>query len=386
MSDSLETSATAPSAAPAYREVRFEYSADLPTILSQLNISLLVSTYQAGKLAVIGTRQGKVTFEFHQLDRAMGLAVGPRCIAMGSRRQIYFAHPHPEIAASVGPNGIYDSCWVTRSSFYTGGIHGHEMAWGADGLWVVNTLFSTLCTLHDDYSFVPRWQPPFIKELAAEDRCHLNGLAMFDGHPKFVTAMSETNTAGGWRPTKATSGCIIDVLSGETVAQGFAMPHSPRWHNGRLWVLDSGRGHLCSVDLASGRTECVEKVPGYTRGMSLHGSFAFVGLSRIRESSVFGGLPIEEQRDELRCGVAVIDLRIGRTVAVLKFLSGVEEIFAVEVLPGCRAPTLYGPLDDDTESLETGRSKDVWIVPLNGRVPQPATSHAFNRPAAADNQ
>ncbi len=262
---------------------------------------------------------------------------------------------------------MYDAGWVARTSFFTGSIQAHELAWGTDGLWIVNTLFSALCTLQEDYSFVPQWRPPFIKELAAEDRCHLNGIALLNGRPKFVTAMSETNEPAGWRPTKATTGCIIDVPSGETVARGFAMPHSPRLHEGRLFVLDSGRGHLTLVDAASGRYECIEQVPGYTRGMSLYPPFAFVGLSRIRETSIFGGLPIEERRDELRCGVAVIDLRIGRTVAVLKFLSGVEEIFAVEVLPGCNAPALYGPSPDDDGTEPGGRSKDVWIVPPDGR-------------------
>lgn len=376
MGDPPETTNEPQSSPAEYREVRFEYSADFPVVLSQLKISLLVSTYQAGKLAVIGTHDGKVTFDFHQLDRAMGIAVGPRRIALGARRQIYFLHANHELAPNLEPRGTRDACWVTRSSFFTGNIHGHELAWGTDGLWVVNTLFSTLCTLHEDYSFVPRWRPPFIRELAAEDRCHLNGLAMQNGQPKFVTAMSETNTAGGWRPTKASTGCVIDVPSGEVVARGFAMPHSPRLHEGRLWVLDSGKGHLTLVDPASGRSESVESVPGYTRGMSLVGPFAFVGLSRIRETSVFGGLPIEERRNELRCGIAVIDLRIGRTVAVLKFLSGVEEIFAVEVLPNCRAPTLFGPLVDDSGSEAAGRPKDVWIVPPEGQVPPP-TSHAF---------
>lgn len=365
-----DQASTAPDVAPCgYREVRFDYSADLPVILSTLHVSLLVSTYQAGKVVVVGTRDGKVTFEFHSLDRAMGIAVGPRRIALGARRQIYFLHANHELASSLEPQGTHDACWMTRSSFFTGNIHSHELAWGTDGLWVVNTLFSTLCTLHEDYSFVPRWRPPFIRELAAEDRCHLNGLAMHNGQPKFVTAMSETNTAAGWRPTKASSGCVIDVASGEVVARGFAMPHSPRLYEGRLWVLDSGKGQLTLVDPATGRTESVESVPGYTRGMSLVGPFAFVGLSRIRETSVFGGLPIEERRDELRCGVAVIDLRIGRTVAVLKFLSGVEEIFAVEVLPNCRAPTLVGPLMEDSES------KDVWVVPPDGQVPPP-TPHS----------
>jgi uncharacterized protein (TIGR03032 family) len=372
MSDSDNRPTELPRNPAEFREVRFSYSDQLPPLLSQLRISLLVSTYQAGKFVVIGTRDGKLTFDFHHLDQAMGVAVGPRTIALGSRRQIYFLRAAHELAGNLPPAGTHDACWVARNAFFTGSIHGHELAWGSEGLWIVNTLFSSLCTLHQDYSFVPRWRPAFVSELAAEDRCHLNGLAMQNGRPKYVTALSETNEPAGWRPAKASTGCIIDVDNGEVISRGLAMPHSPRLYNGRLWVLDSGRGHLSVVDPASGRYECVESMPGYTRGLSFFGPFAFVGLSRIRETSVFGGLPLEEQRDELRCGVGVIDLRSGKTVAVLKFLSGVEEIFAVDVLPGCNAPALFGPWADQAGPDHTDRSKDVWIVPPDGQLPPAA--------------
>ncbi len=216
------------------REVRFEYSRDFPLILERLHVSLLVSTYQAGKLAVVGVHDGQVRFAFHNFERVMGVAAGPRRIAVGTRRQIYFLHAAHQLAAAVEPRGTYDSCWLTRSSQVTGSIHGHELGWGTDGLWVVNTLFSSLCTLDEDYSFVPRWRPPFISALAAEDRCHLNGLAMCEGRPRFATAHAETDTPAGWRPDKAHSGCVIDIDAGRVMLRGLCMPHSPRWHQGRL--------------------------------------------------------------------------------------------------------------------------------------------------------
>jgi uncharacterized protein (TIGR03032 family) len=235
-------------------------------------------------------------------------------------------------------------------------IHGHELAWAGDELWVVNTLFSCLCTIQEAFSFIPRWQPPFISRLAAEDRCHLNGLTMENGKPRYVTVMAETDTAGGWRPTKATTGCIVDVPSGATVARGFAMPHSPRLHDGKLWVLDSGHGRLSLVDPAIGKAEPVTHMQGYTRGLAFHGPFAFVGLSKIRETSVFGGIPIAEHRDKLQSGIAVIDLRTGKQVAGLVFNTGVDEIFAVQVLPGVRCPVVSGPLPD-ADGTET-----IWLV------------------------
>lgn len=345
-------------------EVRYEFTPRLPEMLSHLKTSLMVTTYQAGKLLVLGVHDGQLRISFTGYDQPMGLAVSDEKLVVGTRKQMNFLAANRDVAPSVAPAGSWDVCYVPRSSTWTGSIHGHDLAWGDEGLWVVNTLFSCLCTLHDDYSFVPCWSPPFISQLIDQDRCHLNGLAMDAGRPRTVSAMAESDTPAGWRPTKATSGVLIDVASSETIARGFSMPHSPRWYQGRLWALDSGRGALVTVDPATGRFDTVETFPGYTRGLSFSGQFAFVGLSKIRETSVFGGVPIAEHRHELRCGIGVVDLLSGRTVAVFQFLSGVTEIFAVEAVQGVACPYVAGA------SLD-GREHDVWIVPPPGSVPSP---------------
>lgn len=341
----------------SYRPLHYEATGTFASILDFLGISLLVSTYQAGKVFCFGTSQGELKLSVLDFDRAMGLAVSPSRIAVGTRRQVHYLHASHEVARRVEPAGSHDACWAMRTSFYTGNIHGHDMAFGSDGLWIVNTLFSSLCTLQDGYNFVPRWRPKFVTELIDQDRCHLNGLAMDGGMPKYVTVLAESNEPAGWRATKATSGAIIDVESGQVVTRGLAMPHSPRLHGGKLWVLDSGTGSLVTVDRKSGRREVVETMPGYTRGLSLFGQFAFVGLSKIRETSIFGDLPIAEDHDSLRCGIGIVDLSTGQTVATFQFHSGVEEIFAVEVLPQSRHPALFGPIADQDEDPE------IWIVP-----------------------
>jgi len=343
--------------APAVREVRHEYTHSLPRLLSQLGVSLLVSTYQAGKVVAVGVAQGELTLSYHNFERAMGLAVKPDGIAVGARAQVWFLPSAPDLAARVEPAGRHDACFLTRSSHFTGEIQAHELAWAGDELWLVNTAFSCLCTLDGRHSFVPRWRPQFLTALAAEDRCHLNGLAMADGAPKYVTALAETDTPQGWRPTKVTSGCLIEVASGQTVARGFAMPHSPRVHRGRLWMLHSGAGQLVLVEPTSGRTETVTELPGYMRGLAFYDRFAFVGLSKIRETSTFGGMPIAERRPELKCGVGVVDLDTGRLAAHLEFVTGVEEIFDVQVLPGARCPVLSGPYP----SLDA--TAPIWTVP-----------------------
>jgi uncharacterized protein (TIGR03032 family) len=261
---------------------------------------------------------------------------------------------------------------VPRSCHVTGDVH--ELAWSGDELWMVNTRFSCLCTLHSDYSFVPRWRPPFITALAAEDRCHLNGLAMGPGErgvltPQFVSALGETDVQAGWRANKAKGGCLIDVPSGEVVARGLSMPHSPRLHDGRLWLLESGTGRLLLMDAATGRGQTVAELPGFTRGLAQWGPYAFIGLSKIRESNTFGGLPIAERLGELKCGVAVVDMRGGQVIGLLEFQTAVEEIFDVQLLPGLRFPEVLG--------FQQETIQHTFVVPADRDVPVLARDSIF---------
>jgi uncharacterized protein (TIGR03032 family) len=179
---------------------------------------------------------------------------------------------------------------------------------------------------------------------------------MVDGRPKYVTALGATNTPAGWRANKATGGILMDVNTGEILCRGLSMPHSPRWHGGALWVCESGSGTLGHVDPSSGRYEAVAATPGFTRGLDFAGDLAFVGLSQVRESAVFSGIPITERLapEQRTCGVCVVDLRRGEVVALLKFTSGVQEVFAVTLLPR-RFPDL---INDDNQLLESS-----FVVP-----------------------
>ena len=159
--------------------------------------------------------------------------------------------------------------------------------------------------------------------------------------PRFVTALAATDTPQGWREHKKDGGVLVDVPSNTLLVRGLSMPHSPRWVQGRLWLLESGRGGLGYVDLAAGRYENVAELPGFTRGLDIYANLAFVGLSQVRESAVFSGIPIAERAlAERNCGVWVVDLRSGQTLAFLRFEDAVQEVFAVQVLPGIRYPEI----------------------------------------------
>lgn len=344
-------------AATSGTEVRFQRSPSLPEVLTGSGCSLLVSTYQAGQVVAIGVAEERPQFSFRRFDQAMGIAVGNERLAVGGRGQIWFLDDRSGLAPAVTPRGRYDRCWLSRSTSVTGSIACHELAWGADGpddLWIVNTRFSCLAGLDDTHSFVPRWRPPFISRLAPEDRCHLNGMAMRDRRPAFVTVMALSDEAGGWRADRNATGTVLDVDSGEVVTTGLAMPHSPRWHDETLYVLNSGMGRLERVDRDSGARDVVAALPGYARGLALHGNLAFVGLSRIRETAVFGGSPIAAYHDRLVCGIGVVDLTTGATVATLQFANGVEEIFDVQVVPDSRCGTFGGAL---------GEPDEIFLIP-----------------------
>jgi uncharacterized protein (TIGR03032 family) len=252
------------------------------------------------------------------------------------------------------PEG-YDRLYVPQLAYTTGDVDAHDIALcdsehpplaTRHSPLFINTLFSCLAAPSETHSFRVMWKPPFISRLAAEDRCHLNGLALRDGAPAFVTAVSTTDVHEGWREHRREGGVVIDVASGEIIARGLSMPHSPRWHDGKLYVLNSGTGEFGTVDLASGKFEAICFCPGYARGLAMLGRFAVIGLSTCRENRTFSGLALDEElvakNVAPRCGLMIVDLRSGDVVHSLTIEGIVRELYDVAVLPGVTMPCALG--------------------------------------------
>jgi uncharacterized protein (TIGR03032 family) len=336
--------AIAPEEPPAGESpLRSMFTASFGQALAQLGSSLLISTYQTGKLICARAREAELNTHFRDFDKPMGVAVADGRFCLGTRTEVWDLRDMPEVAPKLEPPGTHDACYLPRNRHVTGDVAVHEMAFAAGELWMVATTFSCLATLDAHHSIVPRWKPPFVSAIAAEDRCHLNGLAVVDDRVRYVTALGQTDEAGGWRAGKASGGVVVDVPSSEVVAAGLSMPHSPRLHDGRLWILESGRGTLGVVDLDSGRCETVAELPGFTRGLTFAGPIAFVGLSQIRESSTFGDLPLVERLDERLSGVWMVDVARGEIAGFLRFDDLVQEVFDVALLPGKRYPEIAEP-------------------------------------------
>jgi len=313
--------------------------------LREQNINLAFTTYQVGKIFFLGTRrpQAKKLFVFERtLKRCMGLAVFENSLYTSSLYQIHrFEDVQNDHDNTPGSKTFGKRIYVPQLNYITGDLDTHEMAVetnnGSNRLVFVNTLFNCLATVSEKFSFKPVWRPPFISKLAAEDRCHLNGLALREGEARYVSAVSTTDVVNGWREHRDNGGIVMDIKTNETIAENLSMPHSPRWHNETLYLSNAGSGHFGRIDMKSGKFEEIAFCPGFLRGMAIHNGFAIVGISKCRKNRTFQGIALDEnlknKKVEPRCGLLVIDLKTGDIVHSLTIEGIIDEIFDVAVIP-----------------------------------------------------
>lgn len=324
--------------------------------LEARHASLALTTYQAGRLFFIGRKPGGgIRAHERLIEQAQGLWTDGATLWVSGKWALW--RLVNVLAAGERTEKGATRRFVPREARVTGRLDVHDIAMmETDGRRLpvfVNTLYSCLATISTSASFRALWNPPFISALAPEDRCHMNGLAMQGGRPAYVSALAATDTAEGWREHRRGGGVVIDVATGETVAGGLSMPHSPRVHDGQLWVLNSGQGELGVVDVGAGRFTPVAFCPGYARGLAFIDGFAVVGLSRPRRNNVFEGLALQERmeggRMEAMAGVAVVELASGRVAHWMRFEHTIDELYDVAVLAGVPQAEAVGFTGDDIE-------------------------------------
>lgn len=308
--------------------------------------SIAFSSYQTGQLFLVGVLpNGAVSFNQQNFVRAMGLCYKPGRLYVGSLFQLW--RLENMLRPGQMGNDSFDMVLVPRNAQTTGDVDIHEVGIDKAGHVVfVNSKYSCLAALDTVHSFKAVWKPPFISKLVPEDRCHLNGLAMENGEPAYVTAVSKSDVVGGWRERRDTGGVLIDVRSNKIITDGLSMPHSPRIHDGRIYALDSGRGQLVLVDRKSGKLTDIAFCPGFLRGLSIHDGFALVTVSKPRNGN-FQGLALDGEmtrRDaEPWCGVMIVELATGGIVEWIRLEGQITELFDVTAMPGVRCPMAVGP-------------------------------------------
>lgn len=343
-----------------------QYSPQLAELIHQLGCTIALSTYQAGKLIFLSATSPDRLIQLPRtFAKPMGIAEDPGHdhLALATKDSVItFANSQQLAEHYPKAPGRYDALYLPRQTYHTGALDIHDLSYGRDGrLFAVNTLFSCLVEIDQHYNFTPYWTPSFIDRLSSEDRCHLNGMAMDNGLPKYATSFSQTNTPQGWRPTVTQTGTIYDVESGEVVLTGLGMPHSPRIYEGKLYVLLSATGELIAVDTEAGTYEQVRKVKGFVRGMAKAGDYLFIGLSKLRKnSSTFAKLNLPGTD---RAGIVVIHLPSGALVGDIIYQSSVDEIYDLHALAGKRRANILNTHTEDYKGAVMIPETTYWAKP-----------------------
>ena len=324
---------------PAAGPLRVRVHGDFVEWLAATGGSLAVTTYTSGKLLLASAPRGELTIRETKFARPMGMAVDGAQLALAIRERLLVFRREANHADSA------PAIYALVESRATGKLNVHDVAFGRRGIHFANTRYNCVARPSERVSFRRVWTPPFITETVPQDRCHLNGLGMRDGEPAMITAFCATGRKGGWREAdRFTSGVMVAVPGGETVARGLCMPHSPRRHEGAWWVCNSGEGTLCRL-AEPGVCDPVASLPGFTRGLCFAAGRAIVGLSKIRPEHILDAPPVRDRHGELRAGVALVDLATGRETGSLEFVRGGNEVFETAFLPGIEHATIVAPTD-----------------------------------------
>jgi uncharacterized protein (TIGR03032 family) len=338
------------------------YPREFAELLNAFDISLAISTYQAGKLVFFSPINNEKIIQLPRtFPSAMGMATSDNLIAVSTKSTVEVLKY--STAAAIGyPShpGIYEGLYLPRCTYHTGYLALHDMVFLGEKLMVVNTMFSAICSLSHQASFDPIWQPPFISALEPEDRCHLNGMCVENGEIKYLTALGSTDTSQGWRENKMNGGILMEYPSGKIILDGLAMPHSPRIFDGKLYVLNSAQGTLLEVDRNSGESKIITQLGAFARGMDRFGDYLFIGTSKLRHTNeIFKRLPIAETSF---AGIIVVHIPSGEIVATAKYETSVEEIYDVKVLANKRRPNILSPSMEIQESSIIINNQAYWTV------------------------
>lgn len=329
--------------------IRCRAEGEFATWLATSGASLAITTYTSGRLVLVSSSDGRIRYRERRLSKPMGIARSNDQLAVATKTEVLQFHNSSATGSKRKSNRqskSSDAVFKLRQAYATGKLNAHDIAFGKRGIYFANTRFNCIARVSPEKKFIRVWQPPFLEGLIRQDRCHLNGIGMQEGRPAMATAFCATSHAGGWREeNRFTQGVLIDVRKNRVVAKGLCMPHSPRLHNGRWWLCNSGHGTLVELEPDTGACLEVCSLPGFTRGLHLVGNHALVGLSRIRPKHILDAPPVRERHEKLISGVALVEITSGRHLGTLEFVEGGREVFDIAFLPRIRRPNLIYAAD-----------------------------------------
>jgi uncharacterized protein (TIGR03032 family) len=344
------------------------YSPDVAELLYKLKCSLVISTYQAGKIIFLSSSDGKKIIQLPRtFIKPMGIAIDEnqpaKKMAVACKEEIIVFSNAPELGKHYPAKpATYDAFFVPRITYHTNNVDIHDLLWGNEKLFAVNTLFSCIVTFNNDYNFTPYWIPPFISKLTSEDKCHLNGMILADGKPRYATCFGKSDTPQGWRENITKGGLLFDIIKNEVLAENLPMPHSPRMINGEIYLLLSATSELVKINLNNGSYDAITKLNGFVRGMAHYGDYLFIGLSKLRKSSsTFSKLKIADE--PMNTGIAIVHLPSGKMMGEIIYETSVEEIYDVHVLPGIMRPNILNTIRPEYKMGLSIPGNTFWSLP-----------------------
>lgn len=329
--------------------------------------SLVICSYKTNFVFCVGFTmllepevREQLSFWMTPSSRPMGACVNGNDLYIGSMSSITKYTKYPDEKADEADENVkrtpFDGYYIPRQSQTTGDIDCHDIITDCNGeVYFVSALFGCICKKSDTHGFEVYWRPPWLSKTAAEDRCHLNGLCARDGEPRYVTSVARTDIRGAWRNFRVRGGVIWDIQSNKLVCANLSMPHSPRWHDGKLWLLNSGEGEFGYVDFSKTlETDDGEEyhpfkaccfIPAYLRGLCFIGKdYAVIGKSQDRHEQTFQELPLGEKlkknKIESKCGIAVVNMKRFDIVHDLTLNKPITEIYDVVTIPNVVRPML----------------------------------------------
>ncbi len=323
--------------------------------LKEVNSSFLISCYKNNAVCCIGrtvhrdntTTREQLSLWISDFERPMGMYAdkdtrGNDNVYIGTSKLLWKYINHGN-KPSDNNTTDFDASYIPKWLDNISDIDCHDIVEDENNnVFFVSAQFGCVCQRSDTHSFKVYWQPPWISKVAAEDRCHLNGLCLRDGVPRYVTAIAQTDVRSGWRENRESSGLVYDIIDNSIVCDNLSMPHSPRWYNNQLWILESGTGYFGRITDNVFKKEVF--IQGFLRGLSFIGKYALIGSSLDRHEKVFQdiqlGKNLKDKQISAKCGVFIVNLDTMDVVHNLIIDNPIKEIYDVVALKGITRPVL----------------------------------------------
>ena len=321
--------------------------------LQQEHLSIAVSSYDCHRVIVFRSIGDEVDTLLVPAISVKGIAATEDSLTFANITELVTYRRCDEVLATSARPELEgaDALYLPRSVHVTGDINAHDLAWGDAGLWLVNSRFNCLCTLDPMLGFKVRWQPFFKQTLDTASAGHLNGMAMHAGKPVFASCFAPV--ADNWRERDGSrqDGAIIDVERNELILEGLFMPHSPRVHEGGLYVCNSGTGEVLRFDLRTRALRSVITLPCFTRGLRFYKHYMLVCCSQVRHSNAKSNNTLFEHFEENVAGLYIVDLHTEQVVAYTEFLGDVSQLYDIALIPNTLTPFIPGLNDPINKNL-----------------------------------